>query len=67
MPMQCWAGSQRSVAARLMRLPSICTGWKTTKAARNHRVYVSTGNSLLQAYTDPGRTIRDVRTKFLGN
>ncbi|HWI71776.1 MAG TPA: ABC transporter substrate-binding protein [Baekduia sp.] len=42
-------------------------GWKTTKAARNHRVYVATGNSLLQAYTDPGRIIRDVRTKFLGN
>jgi iron complex transport system substrate-binding protein len=42
-------------------------GWKTTKAARRHHVYVATGNSLLQAYTDPGRTIRDVRTKFLGN
>src|ERR1700712_5337586 len=42
-------------------------GWRTTKAARNGRVYVSTGNSLLQAYTDPGRTIRDVRSKFLGN
>jgi iron complex transport system substrate-binding protein len=42
-------------------------GWKDTKAARHHNVYVSTGNSLLQAYTDPGRTIRDVRAKFLGN
>jgi iron complex transport system substrate-binding protein len=42
-------------------------GWKSTKAARNHKVFVATGNSLLQAYTDPGRTIRDVRTKFLGN
>jgi iron complex transport system substrate-binding protein len=42
-------------------------GWKTTKAARNHRVYVSTGNSLLQAYTDPGRIIADVRSRFLGN
>jgi iron complex transport system substrate-binding protein len=41
-------------------------GWRTTKAARNRRVYVATGNSLLQAYTDPGRTIADVRTKFLG-
>jgi iron complex transport system substrate-binding protein len=41
-------------------------GWRTTKAARNHRVFVATGNSLLQAYTDPGRTIRDVRRKFLG-
>jgi iron complex transport system substrate-binding protein len=42
-------------------------GWKTTKAARHHKVFVATGNSLLQAYTDPGRIIRDVRTKFLGN
>ncbi|HEY6759015.1 MAG TPA: ABC transporter substrate-binding protein [Baekduia sp.] len=42
-------------------------GWRTTKAARRHHVYVATGNSLLQAYTDPGATIRDVRTKFLGN
>jgi iron complex transport system substrate-binding protein len=42
-------------------------GWKTTKAAKNKRIYVSTGNSLLQAYTDPGRIIRDVRSKFLHN
>jgi iron complex transport system substrate-binding protein len=42
-------------------------GWKNTKAARHKRVYVATGNSLLQAYTDPGRIIRDVRSKFLGN
>lgn len=42
-------------------------GWRTTNAARHHRVYVSTGNSLLQAYTDPGRIISDVRTTFLRN
>ncbi|HEY4097120.1 MAG TPA: ABC transporter substrate-binding protein [Baekduia sp.] len=54
-------------------LPKLATylsnkaGWRTTKAAREHHVYVATGNSLLQAYTDPGRTIRDVRTRFLGN
>lgn len=42
-------------------------GWKKTKAARNKRVYVATGNSLLQAYTDPGRIIQDVRSKFLHN
>jgi iron complex transport system substrate-binding protein len=41
--------------------------WRTTKAARSGRVYVATGNSLLQAYTDAGRTIRDVRKKFLHN
>jgi iron complex transport system substrate-binding protein len=42
-------------------------GWSSTKAARHHKVFVATGNSLLQAYTDPGRIISDVRTKFLGN
>ncbi len=39
--------------------------WRHTKAARHHRIYVSTGNSPLQAYTDTGRTIRDVRRKYL--
>lgn len=42
-------------------------GWRKTKAAKNNRVYVSTGNSLLQAYPDVGRTIKDVRTKYLHN
>jgi iron complex transport system substrate-binding protein len=41
--------------------------WATTKAARNKRIYVATGNSLLQAYTDTGRTIRDVRRMYLQN
>lgn len=41
--------------------------WRTTKAVRRHRVYVSTGNSLLQPFTDAWRTIRDVRAKFLHN
>jgi iron complex transport system substrate-binding protein len=51
----------------LARYLSNKAGWKKTKAARNKRIYVATGNSLLQAYTDPGRIIRDVRSKFLGN
>ena len=34
---------------------------------RRGRVYLATGNSLLQPYTDAGRIIRDVRTKFLLN
>lgn len=42
-------------------------GWRRTNAARNHRVYIASGNSLLQAFTDPGRTIRDVRRSFLKN
>ena len=52
---------------KLARYLSDKTGWRTTKAARHHKVFVATGNSLLQAYTDPGRIIADVRTKFLGN
>jgi iron complex transport system substrate-binding protein len=42
-------------------------GWRQTDAARHDRIFVATGNSLVQAYTDPGRTIRDVRAKFLHN
>lgn len=41
--------------------------WRSTKAARRHRIYVSTGNSLLQPWSDPWTTIRDVRKKFLRN
>jgi iron complex transport system substrate-binding protein len=41
--------------------------WQSTNAARNNRIYVSTGNSLLQPWTDVGRIIRDVRSKFLRN
>jgi len=41
--------------------------WATTNAARNKKIFVSTGNSLLQPWTDVGRTIRDVRSKFLAN
>jgi iron complex transport system substrate-binding protein len=52
---------------KLAKYLSNKAGWRTTKAAKRGHVYVATGNSLLQAYTDPGRTIRDVRTKFLGN
>jgi iron complex transport system substrate-binding protein len=52
---------------KLARYLSNKAGWRTTKAARRHKVFVATGNSLLQAYTDPGATIRDVRTRFLGN
>jgi len=52
-----------SIARYLARKP----GWRKTKAARRGRIYISTGNSLLQAFTDPDRTIRDVRRKFLHN
>jgi iron complex transport system substrate-binding protein len=52
---------------KLAKYLSNKAGWRTTKAAKRHRVFVASGNSLLQAYTDPGRTIRDVRTSFLGN
>ena len=52
---------------KLARYLSNKAGWRSTKAAKRHRVFVATGNTLLQAYTDPGATIRDVRSKFLGN
>lgn len=41
--------------------------WKKTKAMRRGRVYVSTGNSFLQAWTDVDRVIADVQTKYLKN
>jgi len=41
--------------------------WSSTNAARNGRVYVSVDNSLLQAGTDIGRTIRKVRRAYLQN
>jgi ABC-type hemin transport system substrate-binding protein len=41
--------------------------WELTDAAQNYRVYVSTDNSLLQAGTDIGTTIRKVRRQYLRN
>ncbi len=52
---------------KLAKYLSNKAGWRTTKAAKRHKIFVATGNSLLQAYTDPGATIRDVRAKFLRN
>ncbi len=52
---------------KLAKYLSNKAGWRATKAAKRHKVFVATGNSLLQAYTDPGATIRDVRSKFLEN
>jgi iron complex transport system substrate-binding protein len=52
---------------RLARYLKANPAWATTNAARRNRIYVSTGNSLLQPWTDVGRTIRDVRTKYLRN
>lgn len=41
--------------------------WELTDAAQNNRVYISTDNSLLQAGTDIGKTIRKVRSQYLRN
>lgn len=41
--------------------------WKNTKAAKNRRIYVSTDNSLLQAWTSSAQSIADVQTKYLKN
>jgi ABC-type Fe3+-hydroxamate transport system substrate-binding protein len=41
--------------------------WKFTKAGQTGAIHVSTDNSLLQAGTDVGRTIRTVRQRYLKN
>lgn len=41
--------------------------WKGTKAQRNNRIYVSTDNSLLQAWETAATSIYDVQTKYLRN
>jgi iron complex transport system substrate-binding protein len=41
--------------------------WSTTSAVRNGRIYISVDNSLLQAGTDVGHTIRKVRRVYLEN
>lgn len=41
--------------------------WKGTKAHRNNRIYVSTDNSLLQAWETAATSIYDVQTKYLRN
>lgn len=59
-------GNARDIG-RLARYLREKPGWRTTRAARRGRVYVATGNSLLQPYADVDRTIRDVRRKYLRN
>lgn len=41
--------------------------WKNTKAAKNKRIYVSTDNTLLQAWTSAAQSIADVQSKYLRN
>ena len=41
--------------------------WGATKAAKQHHIYFSTNNSLLQAGTDVGKTIEEIRKDFLHN
>lgn len=41
--------------------------WKNTKAARNKRIYISTDNTLLQAWTSAAQSIADVQKKYLRN
>ncbi|MBJ7471149.1 MAG: ABC transporter substrate-binding protein [Solirubrobacteraceae bacterium] len=42
-------------------------GWRSTKAARNKRVYVSTSNTLLQPIVGVASTITSVRRSYLRN
>jgi len=41
--------------------------WRNTRAVKSNRVYVATGNQLLQPYPGVAATIRSVRAKFLKN
>jgi len=41
--------------------------WGATSAARHGRIYISTNNSLLQAGTDIGHTIEEIRKDYLRN
>ena len=59
-------GSTKDIP-KLARYLKSNPAWRTTRAARRGQIYVSTGNSLLQPWTDVGRTITDVRSKFLKN
>lgn len=52
-----------AIAEYLARNPA----WKNTKAARNKRIYVSTDNTMLQAWTSAAQSIYDVQTKYLRN
>jgi iron complex transport system substrate-binding protein len=57
------AGSIPQLAAYYRSNPN----WRRTNAVKNNRVYVATGNTLLQAYPGVAATIRSVRVKFLKN
>jgi iron complex transport system substrate-binding protein len=52
---------------RLARYLRSNPAWRRTRAARRGQIHVSTGNSLLQPWTDVGQTIRDVRRAYLRN
>jgi len=53
--------------ARLARYLRDNPAWRKTRAARHNRIYVSSDNRLLQASTDIGTTIDQVRRRFLRN
>jgi iron complex transport system substrate-binding protein len=56
-------GSIGKLAAYYQNNPN----WRNTRAVKNKRVYVATGNQLLQPYPGVAATIRSVRAKFLKN
>lgn len=56
-------GAINKLAAYYQNNPS----WRNTRAVKNKRVYVATGNQLLQPYPGVAATIRSVRAKFLKN
>lgn len=59
-------GNPKNVAAIAKQLRSR-PGWRTTRAARNKRVYISTSNTLLQPIVSVAATIASVRKSYLKN
>jgi iron complex transport system substrate-binding protein len=51
------------IAAALRSRP----GWRTTRAARNKRLYISTDNTLLQPLAGADSVLRNVRKSYLHN
>lgn len=59
-------GNPRNIPAIAKRMKSRA-GWRTTRAARNKKIFVSTNNTLLQPIVNAGVTIGAVRKAYLGN
>lgn len=59
-------GNPKNIPAIAKRMKNRA-GWRTTKAARGKRIFVSTNNTLLQPIVNAGVTIGAVRKAYLRN